>query len=68
MRDWNRRLQRILEQDPAVSEQLQQLLDEVRGSLPQDQQPTVPTPVFHTHISGHGRVYNAGRDQHFNER
>ncbi|MBP2055438.1 hypothetical protein J2Z21_008452 [Streptomyces griseochromogenes] len=68
VRDWDRRLRRILEQDPAVAQHLQQLLDEVRGSLPRDQQPTVPAPVFHTHVSGNGRVYNAGRDQHIHER
>lgn len=68
VRDWDRRLRRLLEQDPAVAEQLQQLLNEVRGSLPSDEQTAVPAPVFNTHVSGNGRVYNAGRDQHIHER
>lgn len=66
-RDWERRLRRILEADPAVAEQLQQILDEVCGTLPEAEQPTLG-PVFHTRVSGHGRAYNAGRDQHITER
>lgn len=67
VRDWDRRLRRILTEDPSAADQLQELLDEVRGSLPESERPAVSSPVFHTHVSGSGRVYNAGRDQNFND-
>lgn len=67
VRDWDRRLRRILTEDPSAADQLQELLDEVRGSLPESERPAVSSPVFHTHVSVSGRVYNAGRDQHFND-
>ncbi|MFJ8864053.1 hypothetical protein ACIRD8_37385 [Streptomyces sp. NPDC102451] len=64
VRDWDRRLRRLLAADPSVAEQLQQLLDEVRGQLSEAERAAVRPVVFHTHVSGQGRVYNAGRDQH----
>ncbi|MBT2506924.1 hypothetical protein J7I98_13685 [Streptomyces sp. ISL-98] len=67
VRDWERRLRRILGEDPAVAEHLRRLLVEVDGSLPEAERPTLG-PVFHTRVSGHGRSYTAGRDQHITER
>ncbi|MFJ7627163.1 hypothetical protein ACIQZN_11795 [Streptomyces sp. NPDC097595] len=67
VRDWERRLRRILADDPEVAQQLERLLAEVRGSLPEAERPA-PGPVFHTQVSGHGRAYVAGRDQHITER
>ena len=68
VRDWDRRLRRLLAEDPAVAGQLQQLLDDVRGSLPAAEQPALPSVRLQAHVSGRGRVYQAGRDQHITER
>jgi hypothetical protein len=68
VRDWDRRLRRLLADDPAVAGELQQLLDDVRGSLPAAEQLALPSVRLQAHVSGQGRVYQAGRDQHITER
>lgn len=67
-RDWRRRLRRLLEADPSVAEDLEEVLAQARASLPEDEQPPVPTVHMHGQASGHARVYQAGRDQHIVER
>lgn len=68
VRDWDRRLGRLLAEDPTVADQLQQLLDDVRGSLTGVEQSALPSVRLQARVSGHGRVYQAGRDQHITER
>ncbi|WP_079071019.1 hypothetical protein [Streptomyces yokosukanensis] len=67
-RDWRRRLRRLLDADPSIAQDLQEVLDQARASLPEGEQPPVPTVQMHAHASGHARVYQAGRDQHIVER
>lgn len=67
-RDWRRRLRRLLAADPSIAQDLEEVLAQARASLPEDEQPPVPTVQMHAHASGHARVYQAGRDQHIVER
>ncbi|MEU7582004.1 hypothetical protein AB0B50_30950 [Streptomyces sp. NPDC041068] len=67
-RDWRRRLRRLLEADPSVAEDLEEVLAQARASLPEDERPPVPTVHMQVQASGHARVYQAGRDQHIVER
>ncbi|MEV6883312.1 hypothetical protein [Streptomyces sp. NPDC051135] len=67
-RDWRRRLRRLLAADPSIAQDLEEILAEARASLPEDERPPVPAVQMHAHASGHGRVYQAGRDQHIVER
>ncbi|MDK9494704.1 hypothetical protein QEZ40_002384 [Streptomyces katrae] len=63
--EWQGRVRRLLLADPSVLEDLRALLDELS-----------PDPATHSdtydvrmraHATGHGRVYQAGRDQRINE-
>jgi len=67
-RDWRRRLRRLLAADPSVAQELESVLAEARASLPEAEQPPLPSVQMHAHASGHARVYQAGRDQHIVER
>lgn len=67
VRDWQRRLRRLLVADPAVADELQRLLDDARASLPPREQPAQAAHMT-AEVSGSGRVYQAGRDQHIVER
>ncbi|MCX5555336.1 hypothetical protein [Streptomyces sp. NBC_00038] len=67
-RDWRRRLRRLLAADPSVAQELEDVLAEARASLPEAEQPPVPSVQLHAHASGSARVYQAGRDQHIIER
>ncbi|MFF6955230.1 MULTISPECIES: hypothetical protein [unclassified Streptomyces] len=61
--EWQGRLRRLLAADPAVADQLLRLLEEV---TPQD--PVAASEVrMRATATGHGRVYQAGRDQHITE-
>jgi hypothetical protein len=67
-RDWRRRLRRLLAADPSVARELEEVLAEARASLPENEQPPVPTVQLQAHASGNARIYQAGRDQHIAER
>jgi hypothetical protein len=61
--DWQRRLRRLLEADPAMVGELQRLLDDVLSPAvdPADRQ-RIDRVVMKAQASGHGRVFQAGRD------
>lgn len=67
-REWRRRLRRLLAADPSVAHDLQEILDQARASLPEDERPPVPSVQMRAHASGHARIYQAGQDQHITER
>ncbi|MEW1862885.1 hypothetical protein OG896_11605 [Streptomyces sp. NBC_00669] len=61
--EWQGRLRRLLAADPGVADQLRLLLEEVSP-----QAPTAAEGVrMRATATGHGRVYQAGRDQHITE-
>jgi hypothetical protein len=66
--DWQRRLRRLLEADSEVATELQHVLDDVLTPAldPADQQ-RVGQIVMKAQASGHGRVFQAGRDMHVTE-
>ncbi|MFJ9854649.1 hypothetical protein [Streptomyces sp. NPDC101150] len=58
--EWQRRLLRVLRDDPAAAEELQQLLDAARGTLPPE---SAPGGVqLQARAEGSARIYQAGRD------
>jgi hypothetical protein len=61
--DWQRRLRRLLESDTAAAEELQRILNEVLNPvLSHVDQGRVEKIVMEARASGHGRVFQAGRD------
>jgi hypothetical protein len=67
--DWQMRLQVLLRANPALGEQLRMLLDDhLIPVLPTGEQHAVTSQVMKATASGHGRVYQAGRDQNITER
>ncbi|AQZ65309.1 unnamed protein product [[Actinomadura] parvosata subsp. kistnae] len=66
---WQIRLQALLRADPALAVEIQRVLDEVlRPALAPAGQPGPVSVVMEAKASGHGRIYQAGRDQHITER
>jgi hypothetical protein len=66
---WQVRLQQLLRTDPSLASELQRVLDEVLTSaLEPADQARIGSLVMKAKASGHGRVYQAGRDQTINER
>lgn len=61
--EWRGRLRRLLLTEPAVAEELRRLLDEVSPVRPE----TAAQIRMRATATGHGRVYQAGRDQHITE-
>jgi hypothetical protein len=63
--DWQRRLRRLLDANPEIAADLQQVLDDVitPGLEPADRE-RVSQIVMSAQASGHGRVFQAGRDVH----
>jgi hypothetical protein len=63
--DWQRRLRRLLEADPEVAAELQRVLDHVFTPVlgPADQE-RVGQVVMKARATGHGRIFQAGRDMH----
>ncbi|MGW4796451.1 hypothetical protein ACWEPC_28920 [Nonomuraea sp. NPDC004297] len=52
-----------------MAAEIQRVLDEVlRPTLDEAERARVGSLVMKARASGHGRVYQAGRDQHINER
>ncbi|MGC0316961.1 hypothetical protein [Kitasatospora acidiphila] len=63
--EWQSRLRRLLVAEPALAEELHRFLEEF---APADaSQPAAGGTSMHATASGHGRVYQAGRDQHITE-
>ncbi|MGK4583578.1 hypothetical protein [Kitasatospora sp. HPMI-4] len=64
--EWQGRIRRFLRSDPAAAAELRRLLDELQPELRES------TSIGEVHLRaearGHGRVYQAGRDQHITER
>ncbi|MFI7419430.1 hypothetical protein [Nonomuraea sp. NPDC049684] len=66
---WQVRLQQLLRADPSLAGELQRVLDEVlTPALESADQERIGSLVMKAKASGHGRVYQAGRDQTINER
>lgn len=61
--EWQARLRRLLAAEPAIADEVRRILDEFRpagsGVAPQLQ--------MRATASGHGRIYQAGRDQHIGD-
>ncbi|KPI07693.1 hypothetical protein OV450_3503 [Actinobacteria bacterium OV450] len=64
--EWQARVRRLLATRPEVADELRRILAELTPQLP-DQRPTVDIRL-NADVSGSGRVYQAGRDQHITER
>jgi hypothetical protein len=64
--EWALKLRRLLTAgDPGLRDELQRLLDEeLTPLLPLSEQARVTQIAMTAHASGHGRIYQAGRDQH----
>ncbi|MFE0772113.1 hypothetical protein [Streptomyces sp. NPDC058861] len=63
--EWTGRLRRLLREQPEVAVDLRRILDELE---PGDRAVPAGTVRMRAEASGHGRVYQAGRDQHITER
>ncbi|MGW2630819.1 hypothetical protein ACWC2K_15995 [Streptomyces chattanoogensis] len=58
--EWQRRLLRVLREDPSAADELRRLLDEARGTLPTETAP--PGVQLQARADGNARIYQAGRD------
>ncbi|WP_416981290.1 hypothetical protein [Streptomyces sp. T028] len=66
---WQLRLQALLRENPSMAGDLQRLLDTRFAVTPaDDERPDTTAVTMNAEASGHGRVYQAGRDQHITER
>ncbi|MDG4770974.1 hypothetical protein [Solwaraspora sp. WMMD792] len=67
--DWQRKLQRLIRQDPAFAAELRRLLDDTLTPLlpPADQQQVGGITMTAT-ARDNARVYQAARDQHITEK
>ncbi|MDG4766158.1 hypothetical protein O7632_32150 [Solwaraspora sp. WMMD406] len=67
--DWQRKLQRLIRQDPAFAAELRRLLDDTLAPLlpPADQQQVGSITMTAT-ARDNARIIQAGRDQRINER
>ncbi|MDH6109833.1 hypothetical protein P3T36_005366 [Kitasatospora sp. MAP12-15] len=63
--EWQGRLRRLLAADPTAADQLRRLIAEVSPAAEAAAGPIVRQSA---EAHGHGRVYQAGRDQHITER
>ncbi|MFJ8924945.1 hypothetical protein ACIRLA_00140 [Streptomyces sp. NPDC102364] len=61
--EWQGRIRRLLATHPEEARALRALVDELRPLTPD-----VTSVTQHATASGHARVYQAGRDQHFDGR
>ncbi|MDX3108777.1 hypothetical protein [Nonomuraea angiospora] len=66
---WQVRLQQLLRAEPSLAGEIQRVLDEVlTPALQPAEQERIGTLVMKAKASGHGRIYQAGRDQTIHER
>ncbi|MED7928006.1 hypothetical protein SMD20_27355 [Nonomuraea sp. LP-02] len=66
---WQVRLQQLLRADPSLAGEVRRVLDEVlTPALEPADQERIGSLVMKATASGHGRVYQAGRDQTIHER
>ncbi|MER7080153.1 hypothetical protein SAMN02982929_06430 [Saccharopolyspora kobensis] len=63
--EWRSRLRRLLNDDPEIATELIRLIEDLRAA-PLEGNTQVGT--MYGRASEHGKVYQAGRDMHFNER
>lgn len=63
--EWQGRVRRLLQADPAIAADLRTLLDEL--SPDSATSGDVYNVQLHARATGNGRVYQAGRDQHIKE-
>jgi hypothetical protein len=62
--DWGSRLTALLRDDPALAYELRRLIDEeISPLLRRENSTRTDSREFRAEASGHGRVYQAGRDQ-----
>ncbi|SRR6266545_5947371 len=62
---WRLRLQELVRQDPSLAADLRRVLDEeLLPALGTEEKERARTIVMYGSASGHGRVYQAGGDQH----
>jgi hypothetical protein len=63
--DWQRKLQQLIDQDPAAGPGLQRLLEaHLKPALPAAEQAQVQQIIINAHAHGRAWQFNAGRDQH----
>ncbi|MGW3345712.1 hypothetical protein ACWDA3_20570 [Nonomuraea rubra] len=66
---WQLRLQALLRADPAMAVEIQRVLDEVlRPALAPAEQARAGSIVMKAEARDQGRIYQAARDMHINER
>jgi hypothetical protein len=66
--DWQRRLQRLVKAAPEITADLQRIFDELLGpALDQANQARASQIIMSARASGHGQVFQAGRDMHVTE-
>ncbi|MFI9052144.1 hypothetical protein [Streptomyces sp. NPDC053427] len=58
--EWQRRLLRVLRDDPSAVDELQRILDAARGALPPES--AAGGVQLQAHATGNARIYQAGRD------
>ncbi|TQF04405.1 hypothetical protein E6W39_21995 [Kitasatospora acidiphila] len=67
--DWRQRLSTLLAAEPWLAAELRRLVEEDLRARETAAEGSRATPIeMHAKASGHGRVYQAGRDQHITER
>lgn len=64
--EWQGRLRRLMTADPSAADDLRRLLDEISPAAVGSSE-LAPSIRMRASASGHGRVYQAGRDQHVTE-
>ncbi|GCD93207.1 hypothetical protein [Embleya hyalina] len=66
--NWRLRLQELVRENPAFHDELRRLVqDELLPVLPAGERSRVGAIFMSAKAEGHGRVYQAGRDQHITE-
>ncbi|MFJ3695272.1 hypothetical protein ACIPW9_14310 [Streptomyces sp. NPDC090052] len=67
--EWRGRLMRLLTAAPQATQELRRVIDdELRPAIAELGAASAQAPVMHAKAIGHGRVYQAGRDQHITEK
>lgn len=61
--EWQARLRRLLTTDPWVADELRHIVDDLTPMLPGGDRVRIGRIQMTATASGHGRIYQAGRDQ-----